>query len=66
MASYTTVIGDRTASSSLKLTRQEAEDMQAAGLRFAEYNLEHDRYRVSMPYQVLIFRDRGLVTFEQA
>ena len=66
MASFTTTLGDRANSRPLKLTRQEAQEMEAAGFRFAEYDLEHDRYRVSMPYQLIIMRDSGLVTFEQA
>jgi hypothetical protein len=64
MVSYTTKVGDRD-SDKLKLTREEALAMAEAGFRFAEFNLEYERFRLSIPYQIAKDLMRGTVTYMQ-
>lgn len=64
MVSYTIKIEDRELEA-LKLTREEAADMEAGGFRFAEFNLEQGRFRLSLPYQTVRELNRGTLTFMQ-
>ena len=64
MLSYTTTLAGRT-QRELPLTRQEAESMVEAGFRFAEYNPESNRFRLSRPYELVLLPERGTLTIRQ-
>ena len=65
MLSHTTKLAGRK-SRDLQLTPAEAKAMWDIGFRFAEYDPEHGRCRVSMPYEVIIVPDRDELTIRQA
>jgi len=64
MTTYTTAIGKRDPIK-LQVTKDEAAAMLQKGFRFAEFSVEGDRYRISMPFTVIKNLERGLITFEQ-
>jgi hypothetical protein len=64
MVTYTTLVRDRDAERP-ELTREEAEEMAALGFRFAEFELEEGRFRLSLPYKTAENLDRGTLTFVQ-
>jgi hypothetical protein len=64
MPSFTTELADRT-SRELPLTLAEASQMAEAGFRFAEFNPEQGRYRLSKPYELVVIRDTNTLTIRQ-
>lgn len=64
MLSYTTKLAGRK-TRDLKLTPAEAEAMWDKGFRFAEYEPEQGRCRISMPFEMIILPDRDELTIRQ-
>jgi hypothetical protein len=64
MVSHTTRLSGRKARD-LQLTAAEAQAMLEKGFRFAEFEPEHGRCRVSMPYEVIVIRDRDELIIRQ-
>ena len=64
MATYKTRLAGRK-TRELELTQTEAEEMFALGFRFAEYNPEQGRCRISRPFELLIARDADELIIEQ-
>ena len=64
MLSYTTELAGRTRRE-LPLTLAEASQMAEAGFRFAEFEPEYGRYRLSKPYELVIIRDTNTLTIRQ-
>jgi hypothetical protein len=64
MLSFTTTLSGRT-QREIRLTREEAIRMFEAGFRFAEFNPEHERFRLSQPYELIMIPDRGVLTIRQ-
>lgn len=48
-----------------RLTPSEAEKMVTLGFRFAEYDVESERFRLSLPYRMAQNLDRDTLTFMQ-
>jgi hypothetical protein len=64
MATYKTRLAGRK-TRDLELTQAEAEAMFALGFRFAEFNPEQGRWRLSKPVELLIVRDYDELTIQQ-
>lgn len=64
MPTFTTELAGRT-SRELPLTLAEASQMAEAGFRFAEFNPEYNRYRLSQPYELVLIPDKGTLTIRQ-
>lgn len=64
MATYKTRLAGRK-TRELELTQAEAEAMFELGFRFAEYNPEQGRWRLSKPVELLIVRDHDELTILQ-
>lgn len=64
MATYKTRLAGRK-TRELELTQAEAEAMFELGFRFAEYNPEQGRWRLSKPVELLIVRDHDELTIRQ-
>jgi hypothetical protein len=64
MATFTTTAAARNPDR-LALKYVEAVEMLSAGFRFAEFNPEGDRYRVSVPYGVAHNLLKDTITIEQ-
>lgn len=65
MATYTTLVRDRDAERPELTREEEAEEMAALGFRFAEFEPEEGRFRLSLPYKTAENLDRGTLTFMQ-
>ncbi|WP_316355485.1 hypothetical protein [Devosia sp.] len=65
MPSFTTELANRT-TRELPLTLAEASQMAEAGFRFAEFNPEQNRYRISRPYELVIVPERNTLTIRQS
>lgn len=65
MPIFTTELANRT-TRELPLTLAEASQMAEAGFRFAEFNTEQNRYRISRPYELVIVPERNTLTIRQA
>jgi len=65
MPTFTTELANRTGRE-LPLTLSEASQMAEAGFRFAEFNPEQSRFRLSRPYELVLIPDRGTLTIRQA
>ncbi len=61
---FTTELAGRT-SRELPLTLAEASQMAEAGFRFAEFNPEYNRYRLSQPYELVMIPERNILTIRQ-
>lgn len=64
MLSFTTQLSGRSYRD-LPLTPDEAARMAEAGFRFAEFNPEQQRFRLSQPYELVIIPDRNSLTIRQ-
>ena len=64
MPTFTTELAGRT-SRELPLTLAEASQMAEAGFRFAEFNPEYNRYRLSRPYELVLIPDKNTITIRQ-
>ena len=64
MPSFTTELADRNRKE-LSLTLAEASQMAEAGFKFAEFEPEYGRYRLSRPYELVIIRDTNTLTIRQ-
>ncbi|SEQ02941.1 hypothetical protein SAMN05428969_1614 [Devosia sp. YR412] len=64
MPSFTTELANRT-TRELSLTLAEASQMAEAGFKFAEFEPEYGRYRLSRPYELVIIRDSNSLTIRQ-
>lgn len=64
MLSHTTKLAGRK-TRELQLTPAEAKAMWEKGFRFAEYEPEQGRCRVSMPFEMIIFPDRDELIIRQ-
>ena len=64
MLTFTTELADRN-SRELPLTLAEASQMAEAGFKFAEFEPEYGRYRLSKPYELVIIRDTNTLTIRQ-
>ena len=64
MATYKTRLAGRN-TRELEITQAEAEEMFELGFRFAEYNPEQGRWRLSKPVELLIVRDHDELTIQQ-
>lgn len=64
MRTFTTELSGRTRRE-LPLTLAEASQMAEAGFRFAEFNPEENRYRLSQPYELVMIPDRNSLTIRQ-
>lgn len=64
MPSFTTELANRT-SRELPLTLAEASQMAEAGFKFAEFDAEYGRFRLSKPYELVIIRDSNTLTIRQ-
>jgi hypothetical protein len=64
MPTYTTDLANRT-KRELPLTLAEASQMAEAGFRFAEFNPEENRFRLSQPYELVMIPDRNSLTIRQ-
>ena len=64
MLTFTTELAGRT-SRELPLTLAEASQMAEAGFRFAEFNPEYNRYRLSQPYELVLIPNKGTLTIRQ-
>ncbi|MDB5506084.1 MAG: hypothetical protein JWR75_722 [Devosia sp.] len=64
MLTFTTELAGRTRRE-LPLTLKEASEMAAVGFRFAEFNLEQQRFRLSQPFEVLLVPDNNRLTISQ-
>ena len=64
MLTFTTELADRN-SRELPLTLAEASQMAEAGFKFAEFEPEYGRYRLSKPYELMIIRDTDTLTIRQ-
>jgi hypothetical protein len=64
MLTFTTTLAGRT-QREVPLTREEALRMHEQGFRFAEFNPEHNRFRLSQPYELVMIVDRGVLTIRQ-
>ena len=64
MPTFTTELADRTGRE-LPLTLAEASQMAEAGFRFAEFNPEGNRYRLSQPYELVMIPERNALTIRQ-
>lgn len=64
MLTFTTELAGRTRRE-LPLTLAEASQMAEAGFRFAEFNPEQNRYRLSQPYELVMIPDRNTLTIRQ-
>lgn len=64
MATYKTRLAGRN-TREIQFTRTEAEAMFALGFRFAEYNPEEGRWRISRPFELVIQRDMDELTIQQ-
>ena len=65
MPTFTTELANRT-TRELPLTLAEASQMAEAGFRFAEFNPEQNRYRISRPYELVIVLERNTLTIHQS
>ena len=65
MPTFTTELADRTGRE-LPLTLAEASQMAEAGFRFAEFNPDANRFRLSKPYDLVLIPERGTLTIRQA
>jgi hypothetical protein len=54
MPTFTTELANRT-TRELPLTLAEASQMAEAGFKFAEFDPEYGRYRLSRPYELVIY-----------
>ena len=61
---FTTELDGRTRRE-LPLTLAEANQMAEAGFRFAEFNPEYNRYRLSQPYELVMIPERNILTIRQ-
>jgi hypothetical protein len=64
MATYTTLIAGRNPDK-FELKSEEASDMLAAGFKFAEFNSEQGRFRISVPCRIAHNLTRDTLTIEQ-
>ncbi|SFZ83013.1 hypothetical protein SAMN02983003_1407 [Devosia enhydra] len=64
MLSFTTQLAGRSFRE-LPLTPDEALRMAEVGFRFAEFNPEAGRFRLSQPYELVIIPDRNSLTIRQ-
>ena len=64
MPSYTVRLEKREPAK-FKPTKDEAAEMLAAGIRFAEYNEAQGQFRISIPYRTAENIDRGTLTIMQ-
>jgi hypothetical protein len=64
MLSHTTKLAGRK-TRDLQLTQEEARAMWDKGSRFAEFEPEQGRCRVSMPYEVIVIADRDELIIRQ-
>lgn len=64
MPTFTTELAGRTRRE-LPLTLAEASQMAEAGFRFAEFNPEESRYRLSQPYELVMIPERNSLTIRQ-
>jgi hypothetical protein len=48
-----------------RLRREEAVEMAALGFRFAEFDEQTERFRLSLPYKTAQNLERGVLTFMQ-
>ncbi|HEY0033942.1 MAG TPA: hypothetical protein VGB81_11815 [Devosia sp.] len=64
MLSFTTDLAGRTGRQ-LPLTLAEASQMAEAGFRFAEFNPEQNRFRLSQPYELVMIPGKGVLTIRQ-
>lgn len=64
MPTFTTELANRTARE-LPLTLAEASQMAEAGFKFAEFEPEYGRYRLSKPYELVMIPERNTLTIRQ-
>ena len=64
MPTFTTDLANRT-QRDIPLTLAEASQMASAGFRFAEFNPEENRFRLSQPYELVMVPDRNTLTIRQ-
>jgi len=64
MLTFTTELTGRN-TKELPLTLAEASQMAEAGFRFAEFNPEQQRFRLSKPYELVMVRDTNTLTIRQ-
>lgn len=64
MPTFTTELANRT-SRELPLTLAEASQMAEAGFKFAEFEPEYGRYRLSKPYELVMIPERNTLTIRQ-
>ena len=64
MPSFTTDLAGRT-QRDIPLTSAEALAMHERGFRFAEFNPEQGRFRLSQPYELVMIPEKGVLTIRQ-
>ena len=64
MLTFTTELANRN-TRELPLTLAEASQMAEVGFKFAEFEPEYGRYRLSKPYELVIIRDTNSLTIRQ-
>lgn len=64
MRSFTTDLANRTTREP-SLTLAEASQMAEAGFKFAEFDPEYGRFRLSKPYELVIVSDTNTLTIRQ-
>ncbi len=64
MLTFTTELAGRT-SKELPFTRAEASQMAQAGFRFAEFNPEENRFRLSRPFELVLIAQTNTLTVRQ-
>ena len=64
MRSFTTDLANRTTREPA-LTLAEASQMAEAGFKFAEFDPEYGRFRLSKPYELVIVSDTNTLTIRQ-
>lgn len=64
MLTFTTDLAGRT-QRDIPLTPAEALELHQRGFRFAEFNPEHNRFRLSQPYELVMIPEKGVLTIRQ-
>ncbi len=64
MPTFTTELANRS-TRELPLTLAEASQMAEAGFKFAEFEPEYGRYRLSKPYELVMIPERNTLTIRQ-
>ncbi len=64
MLTFTTELAGRT-SKELPFTLAEASQMAQAGFRFAEFNPEENRFRLSRPFELVLIAQTNTLTVRQ-